>query len=1042
MILTRSFFLLAWACVVFAQAPTGTIAGVARDPSGAAVAGAQVKLTSRATGFARTAVTSDQGDFSFPALLAGEYEVSVDADGFQHMVRKAAVEAGATTTTDFALRVGEVTESVTVEGASPQMHYDSHGIGGLVTHQQIENLPLNGRSFLELAKLEPGVQPPTRTSQGRTFVLVLGGGNGRETRVTVDGGTIMAAGYGGSQMGFSQEVVQEFQISTVNFDLTTGITAAGAINVVTRSGANDLHGTGFYFFRDHKLAAYPALNRDPVNPDPFFQRRQFGFALGGPIRRDRVFFFGNWERNEQRGVFVTTLVAPDFAHFSRITNSPFFNNQFSVRLDGRISNAHTAFVRYSHDGSRAFAPDVLTAPLNSLPSAWPRVPAWADQNLLGLTSVLHPTLVNDLRFSYFYFSSKGLAPTERDCPGCLGLGAPNINVPQAGLIIGRPSFGYTVARHFHLADTATWQRSTNRARFGIDWEHHRGGNTVWGNEPAVITLFSPDQVRASNARIPLPAAFNTLDDILRLPLQSVAVGIGDPRVPQENGGLVRKWNVLRLYFQDTWRLNERLTLNYGLGWTIDRNRNYDLRKPALYAPLLGAGGLGPTRKQWKNFSPVLGLAWAPWSSRKTVVRAGAGIFYDFLTSPDLDPERALLGPPGLGRQNVQGTSILNTLPGIPGVPPGTPLNFRGSPTLFTGADLMSILPAIRASLVQGFATADPTVQAVQISKQGTARVYPADFPSPSALHANLGVQREIAHDFVLSADFAYRHFIHLINFQTYFPQVDLNHFNSARGPVIPVCTAAQRNDPSAICSLGPFNVALNWERATYKGLLLRAEKRFSHGFQILSSYAYSSNTGSTTGPGFNLDNWLQNTGPLDTDLTQIANLAGVVQLPGRFELGLNYSYSSAPPLRAYIGGIDFNGDGTNADLLAGTTVNAFNRGMGRADLERLVAQFNPTYAGTKDAQGRTIPRVTLPARYSFGDNFHSLDLRLSRSFLFRERWRLSLIGEVFNLYNKANLSGYSGDLTSAAFGQPTSRATQVFGSGGPRAFQLALRVAF
>src|ERR1041384_7824334 len=119
MILTRSFFLVAWACVVLAQAPTGTIAGVARDPSGAAVAGAQVKLTSRATGFARTAVTSEGGDFSFPALLAGEYEVSVEAQGFERMSRRATVEAGATTNTDFALRVGEVTESVTVEGASP-----------------------------------------------------------------------------------------------------------------------------------------------------------------------------------------------------------------------------------------------------------------------------------------------------------------------------------------------------------------------------------------------------------------------------------------------------------------------------------------------------------------------------------------------------------------------------------------------------------------------------------------------------------------------------------------------------------------------------------------------------------------------------------------------------------------------------------------------------------------------------------------------------------------------------------------------------------
>jgi len=117
-------------------------------------------------------------------------------------------------------------------------------------------------------------------------------------------------------------------------------------------------------------------------------------------------------------------------------------------------------------------------------------------------------------------------------------------------------------------------------------------------------------------------------------------------------------------------------------------------------------------------------------------------------------------------------------------------------------------------------------------------------------------------------------------------------------------------------------------------------------------------------------------------------------------------------------------------------------GLGRADLAQLVAQFNPIHAGTKDAQGRTIPRLTLPARYAFGDNFHALDLRLSRSLVFHERWHLSLMGEAFNLYNKANLSNYSGDLTSPSFGQPTSRVTQVFGSGGPRAFQLAARVSF
>lgn len=272
--------------------------------------------------------------------------------------------------------------------------------------------------------------------------------------------------------------------------------------------------------------------------------------------------------------------------------------------------------------------------------------------------------------------------------------------------------------------------------------------------------------------------------------------------------------------------------------------------------------------------------------------------------------------------------------------------------------------------------------------------------------------------------------------------LDLNHYNTTR-QVIPTCTAAQASDPQAICSLGPINVHVTPGRATYKGLLLRAEKRLSHGFQVLGSYAYSSTTGSNGGNGFNLDNWLQNSGPLPTDLTHILNLAGMAQLPGRFELGLTFAYSSAPPFSAYVGGIDFNGDGTQGDLLPGTTVNAFNRGTGRAELEKLVAQFNTTYAGTADALGRSIPRLTLPAQYSFGDNIQSLDLRLSRNFVFRERWRLSFIGEVFNLYNKANSSGYSGDLTNtAAFGQPTSRATQVFGSGGPRAFQLAMRVRF
>jgi hypothetical protein len=926
-------FLLALPAIGYAQTPAGTIAGVVRDPSGAVITGAQVKLVSLATGLTRAAITSEQGDYSFPALLAGEYDVSTEVQGFRRIVRQATVEAGGTTTTDLELVVGDMKDSVTVDAAVPQIHYDSHTVGGLITQSQIQDLPLNGRSFLELAKLEPGVQPPTRGTSNRTFVPALGqpvGNSGRGTRVTIDGGSIMAVGNGGSALGLSQEVVQEFQISTVSFDLSTGITDGAAINVVTRSGQNELHGAGFYFFRDHNLAAYPALNRDLANLDPFFQRRQFGFAVGGPIRRDRAFFFINWEHNEQRGVGATTLFA-EFASLSRITPSPSFGNQLSLRLDGRLANAHTAFIRYSHDGVRSFGPPAFQP--NAYPSSWLSQPAWADQSIVGVTSVFRDTLVNDLRFSYLFLSSRQVEPTANECSGCLGIGAPAITVAQTGLTIGNAVFQNTLGRRFHLNDFVTWQRGTHRARFGVDWEHHRGGLLILNNEPATITLFSPDQVRRYNAlphtppqlRIPLPAAFRTLTDILQLPLQTVTVGIGDTRVPQENGSSVRTWNTARLFFQDTWRLNSRLNLNYGLGWSIDRNLNYDLPKPALLAPILGADGLGPTRKEWNNFSPVLGLAWSPGRDGKTVFRTGAGIFYDFSFSPILDIERALLGPPGSGRQNISGTSISS----CPGVPLGTSLNFPITPTLFTGANLMDCLPMIRDELVRKLANANPSIQAIQLSKQASG-LNPVEVPSSSALHVNAGIQREIAPNFVVSADFAYRHFTHLA-----LGQIDLNHFNSARGPVIPKCiTNEQRDDPRAFCSAGAINVQTSAGTATYKGLLLRAEKRFSHGFQLLGSWAYSTNTGTNTGNGFNRDDWLSNRGPLATDFTNIVNFAGVTRLPRQFQLGLNFSYSSAPPLSAFVGGIDFNGDGTTGDLLPGTTVNAFNRGMGRADLKR------------------------------------------------------------------------------------------------------------
>jgi hypothetical protein len=187
---------------------------------------------------------------------------------------------------------------------------------------------------------------------------------------------------------------------------------------------------------------------------------------------------------------------------------------------------------------------------------------------------------------------------------------------------------------------------------------------------------------------------------------------------------------------------------------------------------------------------------------------------------------------------------------------------------------------------------------------------------------------------------------------------------------------------------------------------------------------------------------LSNYGPLNTDYRHILNVSGLVQLPRRFELGTFFTYVSKPPFSVFLNGLDFNGDGTLGDLLPDTTVNEFNRGLGKADLRHLVDLFNRTYAGKTDSHGTSIPLVTLPAHFEFGDPLVTQDMRLSRNFPLGEHLRLALIGEVFNLFNIANLSGRSGNLLSRGFGQPKSRITQVFGSGGPRAFQLAVRIAF
>ncbi|MCI0662456.1 MAG: carboxypeptidase regulatory-like domain-containing protein, partial [Acidobacteria bacterium] len=301
-------FLLAGFMTTFAQVPTGTIRGIVTDPSGAVLSGAIVTAKNKITGAERAVMSKSDGEFQLSNLLPGEYELKVTIRGFKSQLTSVTVQVGETVSHEIKLEIGETTETVVVSGdTTATVNTTDFKIDGVITRQKIDNLPLNGRNFLQLASLEPGVRVSTSNpgDANNLFNVSIGGASSALTRLTVDGGSVIDGVTGGAGQNFSVETIQEFQISTFNFDLATGVTSVGAVNIVSRTGGNDFHGSGFVFYRGNNISAYPVLQRDPKNPDPFFRRLQTGFSASGPIKKDKLLWFFNLEDLNQDGVFST-----------------------------------------------------------------------------------------------------------------------------------------------------------------------------------------------------------------------------------------------------------------------------------------------------------------------------------------------------------------------------------------------------------------------------------------------------------------------------------------------------------------------------------------------------------------------------------------------------------------------------------------------------------------------------------------------------------------------------------------------------------------
>src|SRR5262245_2124701 len=1093
-LLSPLIVVVAIAVSAVAQSATGSIRGIVTDPSKAIISGAKVTIINKDTGAARVTQTNSAGEFQFSLLQPGDYEIKVMMQGFKSHIVPLTISAGESIASVCSVGVDGANETVVVTSESPFINTTDFKIDGVVNRKQIDNLPLNGRNFLQLALLEPGVSVESvdnpGTSPNNFFRVSIAGASQALTRISVDGATINDRVTGGTAQNFSQETVQEFQISTFNFDPSTSVTGVGSVNVVSRSGTNDFHGSAFFYFRDHNMAAFPSLKRDPrrfVEPsreDPFFARRQGGGSFGGPIKKDKMFFFFNIENNNQRGVVPVANNNVIFSQFDSAPSNPLHARQANLKVDYKATEKHSAFVRFSTDNNNNYN----TANGTFLPSNWVVTKNISTQALGGVTSIFTPKLVNDVRYSYGYYSGRLKIPTSSDCVDpvvCLGLGGAQYRTTIGGFVIGNNlnTPQNRVLRTYQLTDTLSWQKGEHRFRFGGEWEHFYGRGSWEYINPAIVVLYDPlhlvsliplasdpkstpaqvktglDALKAYSAlpdSLKLNATFNgplkpgllpTVADLQKLPVFSVLFGIGDGGQPQNfRQPQASRNNRYRLFATDQWRMRDNLTVSYSLAWSYENNLlNHDLDRPAFLSRIFS--DLSGPRQDTNNFDPSLGFAWSL-RGGKTVIRGGGGIFHDSNLFWTRLVERAYTGPSGNGRYIIPG-SFFN-------------LDNKAAPNPnITGTTVIGGLPTFQAALNGFFGNGtDLSVRGIERIKTtgdiGFGAIFSPDTTIAYSGQTTIGVQHELARNLVVQGDFVMRRSVHVGGlFDTF--KYDANRFDRAPalgGPILPQCVGAQALDPKAQCSNGAINISISGANYRYTGLHVKVDKRFSDRYLFTGSYALSKYTGFNG--VINPDNFFQANGYQGADRHHRFTFSGVMELPSydggnkflrgalnTWQVSLISQIVSKPPLTPTISSIDPTGQGINVFELPGVQWNGFGRDIGADDLKNLVDQYNQTQAGKITPRNQTYPRITLPADFDNGDIFISQDLRLTRLIRIKENTQLQLIGEVFNLFNFANHAGFGGDLRNpTTFGQASSYATGVFGTGGPRAFQIAAKLTF
>ena len=1017
------FAFLAGSSLTFGQATaSGTIEGTVLDKSQSTISGAEVVITSKATGATRSATTNDVGTFRFDLLSAGFYTVKVTKTGFGTVVQTIELLVGQTALANVTLNPGSVSEVVEVSEEAPLLDTTKTSVSQDITPKEVQELPMVGRDVANLAYLAPGVKATDSydPTKNRYAILSVNGENGRNVNVTVNGVDNKDNTVGGPVMQLPLEAVEEFQISTQRFSAENGRSEGAAINMITKQGTNSYHGSLFGYFRDSALDTdekQADSHGGQISSHPDYSRQQFGGSVGGPFIKDKLFgFFAIERERESQGLqesidaysqLVLAQGAGLAAQPAAVIPRPFYEWRYNGRMDWTINNRNTAYVSYSSQANNSL--NDQSDGTGDLTNGNFTVNHLQLANFT-LNSILPHNAVNQFTFGFQYWNN--LIDSK--------ISEPLVTFPSAsfGTNTNEPQQSFQRKWQFKDDVSKTFGKHTLKAGGDFIWNPVEGGFFKFSStleidfkaNPSCILAAVDDSTNKCGPSF-YPQQFATPGAVT-----GMTVANGDPYflVPTKQLGL---------YFQDDYKVTRRLTLNLGVRWDKDFNtfgssliassRTYQ-ELVALDSPISNPYVSKIPGNDNKNISPRIGFAYDVTGSGKHVIRGGYGLYFgnSFQNIPLFMEQQA---NPTIFQQ-------VFTLSA-----PGDPVPGTGQ-TLGQWQFGVSPLPTIAAP-------------SSQLLPGSVGRLMDPHYRNPVTEEFNLGYSWALNRNSVFEVE--YVHVLGLHENKTM--NIDQKLPDPTRAIGKQCCYRPL--DPAFAASTQPELASVRDEqsigRSQYNGYNFSYRQRLTHHFSLNANYtlawAYSFDAGGTsfrdyprlsTNP-FASYEW----GPSTNDERHHVTLSGIWELPLGLQLSPILQFGSARPYELTNSGNTLNtGGGTQNAVVVPTSdptdYLAFSGNNTGAQ--------NCFYGINGVAQACTIAKYD-PLR---GDPFFELDMRLAKNFKFRERYNLQIVAQAFNLTNRANYGNDFGKSIAdpSTFGHPigfinptsTVNARSVWGEFGFR----------